>query len=145
MKGICTNNWLGRSLASIALLMLCSGFSTLALAARDGELGLESTGSILISLKIEQGVQITDLEDWDLSVSRDNTGSDYEFVKDFCVRGTVGSRIAVTAWTNNIVGNRFALISEDNELLAFQLEFNPEIATGQYRVLCETAHRQNGL
>jgi hypothetical protein len=103
-----------------------------AFAAQDGELGFESTGSIFVTLKIEQGVQITDLENWDLTVSRDNTGSDHVFVKDFCVRGTMGSRIAVTAWTNTIVGNKFALTSADNEPLAFQLEFNPEIATGQY-------------
>ncbi len=121
-----------QSLALQAMLLACTLISPAVFSAQDGAMGLTSTGSIAISLKIDQGVQITDLEDWDLTVSRDNSGSDFEFVKDFCVRGTIGSRIVVTAWTNTVVGNQFALTSAENEPLAFQLEFNPEIATGQF-------------
>lgn len=120
------------SISFQVVLLALIAYSPMTFAAQDGAMGLTSTGSIAISLKIDQGVQITDLEDWDLTVSRDNSGSDFEFVKDFCVRGTIGSRIAVTAWTNTVVGNQFALTSADNEPLAFQLEFNPEIATGQF-------------
>lgn len=127
-----TKNCFPKKAALIGLVCALCFASYKTNAAQDGEMGVESTGSIQISLKIEQGVQITDLEDWDLTVSRDNSGSDYQFVKDFCVRGTVGSRIAVTAWTNSVVGNQFALSSSDNEPMPFQLEFNPEIATGQF-------------
>lgn len=119
-------------LATTVLFLLGTLCSAPVLSAQDGRLGMESTGSISVSLKIDQGVQITDLEDWDLTVSRDNTGSDFEFIKDFCIRGTVGSRISVTAWTNTVAGNRFALVSNDNEPMPFQLEFNPEITSGQF-------------
>lgn len=132
MNRLDTENWINRPalacIATCATLLLSPSVN----AAQDGAFGLQSSGSIAVSLKIEQGVQITDLEDWSLIVSRDNTGSDFEFVKDFCVRGTVGSRISVTAWTETIVGNQFALSSFDNESMPFHLEFNPEIATGQF-------------
>jgi|SaaInlV_100m_DNA_5_1039725.scaffolds.fasta_scaffold10551_1 hypothetical protein len=127
-----TKHPLYQNVTRALFLVACACISAYSLAAQDGELGFESTGSVFVSLRIEQGVQITDLEDWDLTVSRDNVGSDYEFVKDFCVRGTVGSRIAVTAWTDTVVGNQFALSSDDNEAMPFSLEFNPEIASGQF-------------
>lgn len=132
MNRVKIEKWSGRSPIAWLLFCACLSLTIPGHSAQDGNVGIESSGSIAISLKIAQGVQITDLEDWDLTVSRDNAGSDYQFVKDFCVRGTIGSRISVSAWTNNVVGNKFSLTSAENEPMPFQLEFNPEISTGQY-------------
>lgn len=116
-----------------AILTIACGLASMQIfAAENGTLGEESSGYVSISLKIEQGVQITNLENWDLTVSRNEAGSDYQFVRDFCVQGTIGSRISVSAHTSIIVGNRFALSSEDNEAMPFVLEFNPRIASGEF-------------
>ncbi len=138
MKSFHSRFVLNSRLVATAITLFGIFCSASVLSAEDGELGIESTGSISVSLKIDQGVQITDLEDWDLTVSRDNTVTDYRFTKDFCIRGTIGSRIAVTAWTNNIAGNRFSLISDDNESMPFLLEFNPEIDSGQFEEISPT-------
>lgn len=130
----CINGLCSKIAAPVLLTLIC-GFSLSSFAAQDGEIGFESTGSIFINLTIEQGVQITGLEDWDITVSRENNGSNREFTKDFCVRGTIGSRISVTAWTDTTAGNNFALTSSNNEALPFSLEFNPAIAIGQYEEL----------
>ncbi len=120
---------------SAILTIVCGLTSVHILAADNGNLGEESSGFVSISLKIDQGVQITNLEDWDLNVSRNEGGSDYQFVKDFCVQGTIGSRISVSAHTSTIVGNRFALSSTENKGMPFVLEFNPRIASGEFEEL----------
>lgn len=115
-------------LATAALLCLTVAS---AFAAQDGDRGSTSTGTVSVTVIVEQGIQITDLQDVNLTIRREPGAGNFETSEEFCISGTAGSQFSVTAFTQD-QPDSFTLRSDSNELIPFTLRFTPQLSSGQF-------------
>ena len=117
--------------------------SPMTMAAVDGEIGDTSTGRILIRLELNQGIQISNLQDIEISIDGE-TSSDVISRHRFCVRGNTGGNFTITAFSDRAGSSPFTLSSTNQNEIGFEIYFRgslsdqvgdrllPNIASRQY-------------
>ncbi len=118
-------------------------------AAVDGQVGETSTGRVVIRLDLNQGIQISNLQDIEISVSGQTTeyasiGEDFEEglpspqVKvvggdivsrhRFCIRGNTGGNYTITAFSDRAGSAPFTLFSANNNQINFEIYFRGDLS-----------------
>ena len=111
-------------------VLVCPLFS-----AQDGTEGVTSTGSIGVRLSINQGIQVVNLSDIDLSTDRSSLRQDLTFESEFCIRGKIGALYKVTTSSNLRDANGFALVGDAGDSLNYQLIFRNDLVNGAEETL----------
>ncbi len=128
-----------RSIRCCRTVLLGVLFSALmsvpALGAQDGTEGTRSTGSIGIRLNINQGIQVVNLSDIDLSATRTELNGDLTYESEFCIRGQVGATYRVTTTSSVRDSNGFALVGDGGDSLTYRLMFKSDLASGTEEAL----------
>jgi hypothetical protein len=93
------------------LSVLSAITSPMAIAAVDGQIGDTSSGRLVIRLDLNQGIQIANLQDIEISVSGQAT-EDVVTSHRFCVRGNTGGNYTITAFSDQ-AGMILKSISEE--------------------------------
>lgn len=105
------------------------GLATAAQGATDGALGRQSTGDILVRLKIDQGIQITRLSDIHLRVHMASAQSHAVFSQRFCVRSNLDAFYRLTAFSDQGGASPFTLTSPTGDALRYWLAFTGDLDT----------------
>lgn len=111
----------------IAFVLALAGSHTF--AATDGQVGTTSRGQIVIRLVINQGIQVSNLQDIELLVDNSSVGKDLVARQRFCIRGNTNSQYTLVAEGEFAGGEPFALRSRNNDALAYQLYFTGNLAS----------------
>ena len=150
-----------------ALTVLGVIISPIAIAAVDGQIGDTSTGTVLIRLDLNQGIQISNLQDIEISVSGRTTGNaslgdefdeglpsnevkvvagDIVSRHRFCVRGNNGGNYTITAFSDRAGNAPFTLFSANKNQISFEIYFRGDLSkkVGD-RLLPNIASRQYTL
>jgi hypothetical protein len=109
------------------LVLAIAMLSGLCHASRDGVVGPTSTGEILIRLVINQGIQISNLEDIDVSIDT-QASSDLVIRKRFCVSTNTPGLYTMTAFSDRGGSAPFSLSSNSKDQIDFQLYFRSNLA-----------------
>lgn len=88
------------------------------------EFGREATGVPRISLTIHPNLQITDVDDIAIDVSR--RGADTLHTEELCVRVNGGSSYFVMAHTDVAAETGFQLRNQDNQNMAFEVRYRSD-------------------
>ena len=125
-----------------ALALLCAATSPPAVAAVDGQIGDTSTGRILIRLELNQSIQISNLQDIEISVDGDVT-EDLVSSHRFCIRGNTGGNYTITAVSDRAGSSPFTLSSASQDEISFEIYFRGDLSNqvGD-RLLPNVASRQ---
>lgn len=99
-------------------------------AATDGDLSPLSTGEIVIRLRIEQGIQISQLHDVQLRVNMDTAGGDAVYRERFCVRSNRQTNYRLTAFSDQGGNSPFTLTSPRGDRLRYELAFTGNLSSG---------------
>lgn len=102
----------------------------LANAATDGNLSQQSRGEIVIRLRIEQGIQITQLHDVQLKVNMETASGDAVYRQRFCVRSNLKTNYRLTAFSDQGGNNPFTLTSPRGDTLRYELAFTGNMSSG---------------
>lgn len=97
------------------------------LASRDGRVGATSTGEIHISLKINQGIQVSNLEDIEITVDT-LTKSDVIVARRFCIRGNTEGLYSMTAFSDRGGSRPFSMSSASQDEIDFKLYFRSDLS-----------------
>ncbi|MDA0791128.1 MAG: hypothetical protein O2780_16920 [Proteobacteria bacterium] len=122
------------------IALLCTLPGVAAFAAHDGIEGKRSTGSIGIRLNINQGIQVVNLSDIDLSTTQTELNGDLSYESEFCIRGQVGASYRVTTTSSLRDSNGFALVGDAGDSLNYRLVFKSSLIAG-----AEEALNPNGI
>lgn len=112
-----------RVIAALAGALLTLAFSTQSLAATDGREGNTSTGTIVIKLIINQGIQVANLQDVELEVDINSIDNDVVQTRQFCVRGNMDGRYTMTANSDGRGSSPFSIYNRQKESINFDLYF----------------------
>ena len=119
---------LNRHIKYVLYLCLLFGLlTTESMASRDGRLGLTSTGEVHIRLVINQGIQVSNLKDIEISVDT-LTSSDIVVTQRFCVRGNTDGLYTMTAFSDRGGSNPFTISSSSGNEISYQLYFRSDLA-----------------
>ena len=113
-----------------ALVLLLIGGLLLApfsFSARDGGVGATSTGEIAIRLELNQGIQISNLQDIQINVSN-QAEEDIVISQRFCVRANQEGRYTITAVSDASGSQPFSLYSRDQDQINFELYFRGNLS-----------------
>ena len=105
-----------------SFLLVPAGF-----AARDGQVGATSTGEILIRLELNQGIQISSLQDIQINISN-QVEEDIIIRQRFCVRANQEGRYTITATGDRGGSQSFSLYSRDQDEINFELYFRGNLS-----------------
>lgn len=111
----------------VHLCLLVGLFTTESMASRDGRVGPTSTGEVHIRLVINQGIQVSNLKDIEISVDT-LTSSDIEVTQSFCVRGNTDGLYSMTAFSDRGGSNPFSISSRSKNEIDYQLYFRSNLA-----------------
>ena len=127
------------------LSVLCAITSPMAIAAVDGQIGDTSSGRVVIRLSLIQGIQISNLQDIEISVSGQTT-EDVVTSHRFCVRGNTGGNYTITAFSDRAGSAPFTLSSPNQNEIDFEIFFRGNLSkpVGD-RLLPNIASRQYSL
>lgn len=114
-------------MVKISLLILVGLLALPTHASRDGRPGLTSTGEIVIKLTIKQGIQITNLEDIEITVDT-LTSSDVTISKRFCIRSNTDGLYSMTAFSDRGGRSPFSISSATKDEISFELYFRNNLA-----------------
>jgi hypothetical protein len=119
--------------------------SPMAIAAVDGQIGDTSSGRVVIRLNLIQGIQISNLQDIEISVSGETT-EDLVSRHRFCVRGNTGGNYTITAFSDRAGSAPFTLSSDNQSEIGFEVYFRGDLSkqVGD-RLLPNIASRQYTL
>lgn len=109
--------------ASLAILLTSSS----SYAASDGRLGNNSTGEIQILLIINQGIQISNLQDIEIIINT-NAEGDTHISKRFCIRGNTEGSYSMTAFSDRGGSAPFSLSSSNDDQVEFELNFRGDLS-----------------
>ena len=109
------------------LFLLIGLIASECLASRDGRIGATSTGEIHIRLEINQGIQVSNLEDIEITVNTLTT-SDITVAKRFCVRGNTEGLYSMTAFSDRGGSRPFSISSASQDDINFQLYFRSDLS-----------------
>lgn len=112
------------------ILPLCFIFGFISyesMASRDGRVGATSTGEIHIRLEINQGIQVSNLEDIEITVDT-LTSSDVNVSKRFCVRGNTEGLYSMTAFSDRGGSRPFSISSAAQDEIDFKLYFRSDLS-----------------
>ena len=128
-----------------ALTVLSAITSPMINAAVDGQIGDTSTGRVVIRLELNQGIQISNLQDIEISVSGQTT-EDVVSHHRFCVRGNTGGNYTITAFSDRAGSSPFTLSSTNQNEIDFEIYFKGDLSkkVGD-RLLSNIASRQYSL
>ena len=104
------------------LLFAPAGFS-----ARDGQAGATSTGEIAIRLELNQGIQISNLQDIQINISN-LTEEDVIIKQRFCVSANQAGRYTIEAVGEGGGSQPFSLYSPDQDAISFELYFRGNLS-----------------
>jgi hypothetical protein len=150
-----------------ALILLSLVAPPVTIAAVDGQIGESSTGRVVIRLDLIQGIQISNLQDIEISVSGQATefaslgdeieeglpssqvkfvGGDIVSRHRFCVRGNTGGNYTITAFSDRAGSAPFSLFSANNDEIDFEIYFRGDLSkqVGD-RLMPNIASRQYSL
>ena len=96
-------------------------------AARDGQVGATSTGEIAIRLELNQGIQISNLQDIQISIPN-QADEDVIISQRFCVRGNREGRYTIAAAGDRGGSQPFSLSSQDGDEINFELYFRGNLS-----------------
>lgn len=127
------------------LTVLSVTTSPITIAAVDGQIGDTSTGRVLIRLELNQGIQISNLQDIEISVDGE-TAEDVVSRHRFCVRGNTGGNYTITAFSDRAGSSPFTLSSANQNQIGFEIYFRGDLSSqvGD-RLLPNIASRQYTL
>jgi hypothetical protein len=128
-----------------ALIVLGVTISPITIAAVDGQIGDTSTGRVLLRLVLNQGIQISNLQDIEISVDGE-TREDVVSRHRFCVRGNTGGNYTITAFADRAGSSPFTLSSANQNEIGFEIYFRGDLSNqvGD-RLLPNIASRQYTL
>jgi hypothetical protein len=110
-----------------SLSFLFGLFASNSMASQDGQLGPRSTGEIHIRLVINQGIQISNLEDIEILIDT-LTRSDVVVTKRFCVRGNTEGLYTMTDFSDRGGSSPFSMSSNSEDEIDFQLYFRSDLS-----------------
>jgi hypothetical protein len=127
------------------LTVLSAITSPMTIAAVDGQIGDTSSGRVAIRLVLIQGIQISNLQDIEISVSGQTT-EDVVTRHRFCVRGNTGGNYTITAFGDRLGSAPFTLASTNQNEIDFEIFFRGDLSkqVGD-RLLPNIASRQYSL
>lgn len=99
-------------------------------AAEDGVLGISSTGQLTVRLDMTEGVEIRNLNDIELTTTRDNISGNLTLTEDFCVRGNIGAQFQVLAETDSQQASNFSLVGSQGDRLNYRIRFSDSLSEG---------------
>jgi len=128
-----------------ALTVLGAITSPMTIAAVDGQIGDTSSGRVIIRLELIQGIQISNLQDIEISVSGE-ISEDVVTHHRFCVRGNTGGNYTITAFSDRAGSAPFTLSSANQSEIDFEIFFRGNLSeqVGD-RLLPNIASRQYSL
>jgi hypothetical protein len=109
------------------LIVLGTAASPPAIAAVDGQIGDTSSGRVLIRLELNQGIQISNLQDIEISVDGD-TREDIVSRHRFCIRGNTGGSYTITAFSDRAGSSPFTLSSAGQNQIGFEIYFRGDLS-----------------
>ena len=118
-----------KSFFSSSFLLALYLLSVNVLAARDGEIGETSSGEISIRLQINQGIQISNLQDINIDISN-QANKDIEVKQQFCVSANESGRFSIAATPDQTGQAFFSLSSANQETIQYQLYFKGDLNAG---------------
>ena len=121
--------FLRKSFFSGSVLLALYLLSFDALAARDGTIGETSTGEISIRLQINQGIQISNLQDISIDVSN-QVNKAIEVKQQCCVSASESGRFSIAATPDQTGQAFFSLSSANQETIQYQLYFKGDLNAG---------------
>jgi hypothetical protein len=129
----------------LVLTVLSAITSPTIIAAVDGRIGDTSSGRVVIRLDLNQGIQIANLQDIEISVSGQTT-QDVVTRHRFCVRGNTGGNYTITAFSDRAGSAPFTLSSTNQNEIGFEIYFKGDLSqqVGD-RLLSNIASRQYSL
>ena len=129
----------------LGLTVLSAITSPMTIAAVDGQIGDTSSGRVVIRLDLIQGIQISNLQDIQISVSGQTT-EDVVTRHRFCVRGNTGGNYTITAFSDRAGSAPFTLASTNQNEIDFEIFFRGDLSkqVGD-RLLPNIASRQYSL
>ena len=151
----------------LVLSVLGAITSPTVIAAVDGQIGDTSSGRVVIRLDLIQGIQISNLQDIEISVNGPTTelvsigdesdeswlssqvdlvGGDLVSRHQFCVRGNTGGNYTITAFSDRAGSAPFTLFSDNQNEIDFEIYFRGNLSkhVGD-RLLPNIASRQYSL
>jgi len=100
---------------------------SLSFSARDGRVGATSTGEIAIRLELNQGIQISNLQDIQINISN-LTEEDVIIKQRFCVSANQTGRYTIEAVGEGGGSQPFSLYSPDQDEINFELYFRGNLS-----------------
>jgi hypothetical protein len=111
------------SILPLISLFIC----TQAMAARDGQIDTESSGEISVRLEIKRGIQISNLEDIQISVSN-QANEDIVLTEAFCVRSNEVGSYSIAVVSDQVGSSDFSISSADRDQINFDLYFKGDMS-----------------
>ena len=98
--------------------------------ARDGSFDRESHGEIVIRLKIEPGIQISQLRDIQLRVDMATANTNAVYSQRICIRSNLQANYRLTAFSDQGGSTPFTLSSPRGDTLRYWLYFSGNLVSG---------------
>ncbi len=110
-----------------SLCVLLGLYASNSMASFDGKPGPSSTGEIHIRLVISQGIQVSNLQDIEVTVSA-QSNADVVIRKRFCVSSNVEGLYTITGLSDRGGSSPFSLSSSSGDQIDYQLHFRHNLA-----------------